>query len=387
MIEAPQIDLAYPLTDGDIAVNNLESARRSSWSRFWRDPLRPGIAESIVEHEQLTAQFVGDLAALDRLDTLVEHLDRVGVESPRTALIHAQVSSMAHRFAEARVYLEAAADCAELSDTANRLSLSIDQACGTNLEVALEARRWIAAKSKRLEDLVPLAALHAELREFDEADKIYQCALREYHDTSPFAFAWVCFQLGALWGELVPEAHSSRAEYWYQKAIEHLPCYVKARVHLAEIYLRCDLAGKAEGLLIPAVLSGDPEVSWRLADVLIAMGRSVEAQELMQAARSGFKALLEKHLLAFSDHGAAFYAGSGNDPRRAFELASINLANRPTLRAFEQAYGASVAAGESERAAKIVAAAEDRWGATKAFRFSQLARTYGDKPASERATA
>jgi hypothetical protein len=107
----------------------------------------------------------------------------------------------------------------------------------------------------------------------------------------------------------------------------------------------------------------------------------------MQTARSGFEALLEKHLLAFADHGAEFYAGSGNDPRRAFELASINLANRPTLRAFEQAYEAAVDAGESERAAKFVAAAEHRWGATNAFRFSQLARTYGDKPASERSTA
>jgi hypothetical protein len=33
-------------------------------------------------------------------------------------------------------------------------------------------------------------------------------------------------------------------------------------------------------------------------------------------------------LLAFADHGAEFYSGSGNNPRRAFELASINLANR-----------------------------------------------------------
>ncbi len=109
MIEAPEIDLVYPLTDGDIAVNNLESARQRSWSRFWREPSRPGIAEYIVEQEQLTAQFLGDLSALDRLETLVNHLDRVDAESPRTALIHAQVASMAHRFADARGYLAKAA--------------------------------------------------------------------------------------------------------------------------------------------------------------------------------------------------------------------------------------------------------------------------------------
>jgi tetratricopeptide (TPR) repeat protein len=387
MIEAPEIDLIYPLTDGNIAVNNLESARRHSWSRFWRDPLRPGIAECIVEQEQLTAPFVGDMGALDRLDSLVQCLDRVEAESPRTTLIRAQIASMGHRFAEAKRYLDEIGDCGELSEDANRLSLSIDQACGIDLEAALEARRWMAAKSRRLEDLVPLAALHADLREFDEADRIYQCALREYQGTSPFAVAWVCFQLGVLWGELIPEAQLSRAEYWYQKAIEYLPCYVKARVHLAEIYLRHGRVKEAEALLLAAIPSGDPEVHWRLADVLAQRGRFADAEAQMQIARSGFEALLEKHVLAFADHGAEFYSGSGNDDRRAFELASINLANRPTLRAFEQAYEAAVAAGESERAAKIVAAAEDRWGATNAFRFSQLARTYGDKPASERSTA
>ena len=64
--EVPQV------TDGDIAVLNLKSATRASWSRFWRDPHRPGVAELIVEQEQLAAQFLGDLGALDRLETLGE---------------------------------------------------------------------------------------------------------------------------------------------------------------------------------------------------------------------------------------------------------------------------------------------------------------------------
>ena len=347
MIAAPEIELAYTLTDGDITVNNLESARRHSWSRFWRDPIQAGIAERIVEQEQLTLQFVGDLAALDRVGALVNHLDRVDTDSPQSALIHAQVASMAHRFAEAKRYLEQITDCAEMADSANRLSLSIDQACGTNLEGVLEARRWMAKKSGRLEDLVPLGALHADLHNFDEADRIYQRALRDYRDTSPFPVAWVCFQLGVLWGELVPESQPARAARWYRQAIQYLPGYVKARVHLAEIYLRCELAVEAEVLLIPAILSGDPEVSWRLADVLSATGRVAEAKEQMQAARSGFETLLKHHLLAFVDHAAEFYAGSGNDPRRAFELASINLVNRPTLRAIELARETAAAAGYS----------------------------------------
>ncbi len=369
----------FPMaTAGDIAVNNLESARQQAWSRFCQEPGRPGVAEHIVEMEHLAAQFLGDLGAFNRLEYLANQLARVDADSARTALIHAQVASMTHRFADAKKYLRQNRAGEMLPEAANRLSLNIDQACGNRLDAVLEFRRHMAAASGRLEDLVPLGASLADLGEYNEADGIYHQAINNYQDVSPFALAWVCFQLGVLWGELVPEAQSSRAAGWYQKAIEYLPCHVKARVHLSEIYLDDGRAQDAEALLIPAVASGDPEVFWRLADVMVAMERFAEAEAHMRSARSGFEALLGKHLLAFADHGAEFYSGSGNDAGRAFELARINVANRPTLRAFEQAHATAVEAGESDAAAEILAAAGERWGATSAFRLSPMAESLPD---------
>ena len=374
MITTQNLEMDFPLaTAGDIAVINLESSRQRSWCRFWQAPERPGIAEYIVEQEQLTAQFLDDLSALDRSEALVHHLNIVDPESMRTALISAQVASMTHRFAEARSFLLQAEGRGTPPAAAERLALSVDQACGTRLEAVLGVRRRMAAESGRLEDLVPLGALLADLREFDEADQTYQQALGEYHDVSAFAVAWVCFQLGVLWGELVPETQSDRAAQWYRKAIEYLPCYVKARVHLAEIYLRARRFEEAEFLLIPALESGDPEVNWRLADVMAATGRIADAEAQMRAARSGFEALLGNHLLAFADHGAEFYSGSGNDAGKACELAKVNVANRPTLRAFEQAYATAIGAGQSDGASEILVAARERWGRTHAFGLSPLA--------------
>jgi tetratricopeptide (TPR) repeat protein len=377
MIAVSEIALMYSLTDGEIAVNNLESARKRAWSRVWQEPLRPGVAECIVEHEQLTTQFLGDLNALDRLGSLIDLLDHLDAESGRTALVHAQIASMAHRFGDARESLARAEDCVELADAASRILLSIDQACGTRLKTVLEARLRMAAEFGRLEDLVPLAALYADLREFDEAERIYQRALREYQDTSPFAVAWVCFQLGTLWGELVPVSQPDRASFWYESAITVLPRYVKARVHLAEIRLQNRRIDEAEALLIPALSSSDPEVNWRLADVLTAMGRTSEAEVQMQAARTGFERLLDKYLFAFADHGAEFYSGSGDDPLRAFELANINLANRPTFRAFEQAYSTALNAGFPDAAAEILAGATKSWRSTTDLKLSTLAMLHG----------
>ncbi len=333
-------------TDGEIAAINLESGRRHAWARFAQDPGRPGLAEAILDQECLAAQFLGDLEALDRMDVLVSRFARVD-NSPRAELMRAEVASAAHRFDDARAHIARAALMGGPSEAIERETLAIDQACGAELDAVLAARRRIATVSSRLEDLVPLGAVLADLERFTEADAVYRQAFFSYNGISPFPLAWVCFQLGVLWGELVPESDPEVAALWYRCAIAYSPRYVKARVHLAEIYASQGQTEEAEKLLVPALSSGDPEVRWRLADVLIAQGRFEEGKGQLDTARAGFEELLARHLLAFADHAAEFYAGSGNDRRRALELARMNFANRPTRRATRQAQAIAVSASEA----------------------------------------
>jgi len=321
---------AIAATDGEIAALNLESACRRAWSRFTHDPRAPGLAEMLADMERLRLQFFGDIDALDRLDALTLEFARAD-NTFRAALVHAGAASTAHRFAEARDHLSRAASMGAREEDVQRQSLTIDQACGTALEDVLTARRQIAGASGRLEDLMPLGALLAELGRFAEAHTVYSQALDAFDGTSPFPPAWASFQLGMLWGELVPEPDADLAAAWYRRAVALLPGYVKARVHLAEL-CRVD----AESLLKPVLGSGDPEVSWRLADALDTQGRSDEAQTLLGDAQRGFEGALEKHPLAFADHAAEFYAGSGNNLPRALELARMNAGNRPTRRAIAQ---------------------------------------------------
>ena len=336
MITIVEADRPCPsATDGEIAAINLESTRRRAWSRFAEDPTRAGVAETVVESERLATQFLGDLDALDRLDALVAQLARVD-DSPRNALVQAEVASTVHRFEDARDHLARAARMGGPCDAIDRHLLTIDQACGVDLDSVLAKRRQIAAASGRLGDLVPLGAVLADLASFAEADAVYRQAFYSYRDISPFPPAWVCFQLGMLWGELMPIPNPDLAVLWYRRAIDYLPGYVKARVHLAEICANQGQPAEAEALLTPALESRDPEVRWRLADVLIAQGVFEDGERQLAAARSGFEELLGRHLLAFADHAAEFYAGSGNDWRRALELARVNVANRSTRRAIKQ---------------------------------------------------
>src|SRR5262245_2065551 len=343
MLAEPDLPRA---TDGEIAAINLESARRGVWARFAVDARLHGAAEAIVYNENLAAQFLGDLDALDRLETLASQFAPADV-SFRSAFVQAEVASTVHRFAEARDHLARAASLGAPREEVDRHLLSIDQACGVDLDAVLAARRRIVTASGRLEDFVPLGALLADLEHFAEADAVYRQALAAYDDVSPFPLAWVCFQLGMLWGELVPVPDLSLAALWYRRAIAYLPGYVKARVHLSEICASQGQTEDAEGLLLPALSSGDPEVRWRLADVLTAQERFEEAEIQLEAARFGFDELVGRHPLAFADHAAEFYAGSGNDLRRALELARANVANRPTRRAVKQAHAIAVRAGEA----------------------------------------
>src|SRR5215475_9313934 len=361
-----------PTTDGEIAIINLESARSRSWNKFFADPARDGVAETIIEHEQLTLQFVGDLSALDRVALLAIQLDQTKPASGRTRLIQAQVASMAHRFSDARRYLaEAEIGRAPAADV-DRLRLTIDQACGNDLDSVLDARRRIAAETGGLEDFVALASLLADLRDFAAADRAYKQALQAYRDVSPFPIASVCFQLGMLWGELTAEPNPALAAQWYRQAIAILPMYTKARVHLAEI---CSAEGnfiEAEELLRRVMEIGDPEVDWRLADVLADQEKFEESEERMEAAHSGFESLLERHLLAFADHGAEFYAGSGGALPRALHLARINADNRPTLRAIEQAHKIAILADDAAAAFELLSEATKRWGDASAFSLSSV---------------
>src|SRR5262245_51829757 len=247
MLEVPEIDLQT--TDGEIAVINLESRRRRSWSRFYEDPMRDGAAEVVVENEQLTLEFVGDITALERVEVLAARLDQAGPASATAALVRAQVASMAHRFSDARHYLaQAEADGAPTADV-QRLRLNLDQACGANLDSVLDVRRRNADDTHGLEEYVALGSLFADLGDFVAADRVYKQAWRGYQDVSPFPVARICFQLGVLWGELAPQPDLSRAKQWYLQAIALLPMYTRALIHLAEIYSSEDRLSEAERLL------------------------------------------------------------------------------------------------------------------------------------------
>ncbi|TVS16177.1 MAG: hypothetical protein EA417_10865 [Gammaproteobacteria bacterium] len=207
-----------------------------------------------------------------------------------------------------------------------------------------EAQRR-AASNPAFASLTQLAFTLHTLGRVDEAETNYLKALQFWDQISPFAVSWVEFQRG----ELHVDREPARAAAHYRRALDYMPAYITARVHLAEALVEIDELDEAIALLEAiAGESEDPEVDSRLAEFLVAAGRHEEAEPIRERAERGYAELLARHPLAFLDHIAEFWLGSGDDPQQAWVMAERNLANAASDPALALAIEAAAAAKQPE---------------------------------------
>jgi FimV-like protein len=350
-------------TNGELYISNLEGALDHAWYIHHKYPERPGINDLILDGESIRTQFFGDYSAFDRLAQLAATLLTQKPHLAATHLFIAQVNAGRHLFLAARSNLIQAEILGADITAVARIKLSINQALGEDLDNVLEQRLHLAKTTHAIGDFVTLGALYADLSRYDEANDSYIEALSSYTDLSPLGLAWACFQLGFLWGENADQPDIEKAAYWYSQAINYLPSYTHATVHLAEIYLDSGEYDKARKLLSSVIESGDPEVRWRMSELLVKQNNDEAALKELAVSRHMYEDLLSRHELAFADHAAEFYLGSGNNPQRALQLALANLKNRSTSRAYELAIDASKAAGDLRLSEKLTSELNKKWTA------------------------
>jgi TPR repeat protein len=369
-------------TDGTLALINHESILDRCWQTIDLHPDRLGIAAQLIDEEYRRSHFLGDAGALARLLVLSDTLLQQSARSGEAYLLAAQIASLVHKFAEARLYLVQANDLAADAQSVLRQQLSIDHATGHNWKGVLETRLRLSEQSPNLQNLVALGALYAEIGLYQDAENSYLNAIAQDRERSPFSLAWACFQLGVLFGETLTPADPKAAQYWYEKAMAYLPAYTHARVHLAELHLDARHFDSALKLLQPIKDSADPEVSWRLAQLYEEVGQTGEARHHIARTQHIFEHLLTHHLLAFADHAVDFYLEEGDDSTKALQLALLNLDNRATLRAFELSVEAAQATGQDLMAQALAGRAAVQWGHLPAFEYSTLKASLHSAPSA-----
>jgi len=279
----------YPTTSGAIALANLdhEIARRGD---------EPGVEDLLLER----ARFLADVDALDRAVELAEarSADR------RELLRRARARAAVHRFVDALADLEAAeragADADEIAPLRASIAIATRHAVGEvpGLEALAGRRPGFASRSA-------LAGAYAAMGGLENADRTYARALAELDTTSPFPYAWIEFARGTMWAE----RDAARAEMLLRRALDYLPEFVAANLHLAELEAARGDVGSAIARLERFAHTGEPEALGLLGELHVRSGdRELGCLEIAQA-HDRYASLLTRHPQAFAAHAAGLYLG------------------------------------------------------------------------------
>jgi tetratricopeptide (TPR) repeat protein len=261
-----------------------------------------------------------------------------------------------HRFAEALDDIATAEQSGASHDEIVGLRASILIAIGRAEEVVPQLEAAVS-KNPSYSSHSSLAVAYAAVGRFADADRLYVAALSDLDTTSPFPYAWIYFARGLMWTEQAGER--ARGESMYAQALSYIPEFAVANIHLAELEAaRGELASARTRLERVVASSNEPEALALLGQLHVRSGDSTKGFGEFVLARQRFEWLLDRYPLAFVDHAAEFYLGTGANPERAWTLAQQNLVNRKTDRAYVLAIRAARATGRSHEVCALVGDAQ-----------------------------
>ena len=325
-------------TAPSIAVHNLDAEIADQEKRMARG--EPNAGFDLVARYLSRAQFEGRVSDLVRADETSASLVAARPGELRAHLTRASALSSIHDFAAAFGELDAVAP-GNPADT-----WTVSQQRGSLLLAT--GREDEAAKLLRLREGAPpdefcmRAGVEARLGHAEEAERLFELARTHYHDVSPIMWTWMDFERSRA---LEVAGNRRDAKVYLEEAVKVLPTYAHAVVHLAALQPP-DVALKQLQEL--AKTSDDPDVLAGQADALRRAGKADDAKAMAERAAARYAEVLARLPLAYADHAASFYLGTGHDPARALVLAKQNADNRPTDEAIELWLTAAQAASSKD---------------------------------------
>jgi tetratricopeptide (TPR) repeat protein len=266
---------------------------------------------------------------------------------------HALTLGALHQFDAATKELDEAARLGTPAERVNPTRAALLTAVGRYDEA--EKLTPLTEKSAPLA-IATAAALAGRMQKHDEAERLFERARNSLVDVSPFPVAWMDFQRASL---LEANGKEMQARMYYAEAVETIPVYTHAIVHLATTDTPEVAISRLEAL---RKTTTDPDVLAALADAHRRAKHDAEAKTVTEEARKRYEELLAKHPEAYRDHAARFYLGGGNDPKKALDHAEKNAALRPTEEAIDLWMAAAAANNDKARICASAAAMNKlRW--------------------------
>ncbi|MEO5761067.1 MAG: hypothetical protein ABIR28_02035 [Vicinamibacteria bacterium] len=350
--------LSVSTTDPAVAVTNLNSQIERLQGAI-ADRETPGRARrtELVDLLIMRGQFLGRIADYEAAIELAQETLKLDPKNPAAWIARAKARETFHEFHSALADLDRAAALGAV-ENARMARAPIFQAMG-RYEEALAIRAPVAELYPTIASVGAVASILGERGELDAADRAYVRALGLYRDVSPFPVAWLLQQQGMMWMRAGEFDHARRL---IQSAIEVLPSYLQAQVHLASVEAALGNAVAARSRLRRFVdTADDPEAAGVLASVEYLAGGTADARHWHDLAAARYEELLRQHPRAFLDHSAAFLLGPLGDSAKALSLAKQNIEVRKTPQSWTLLIQAAQASGDTKTACEA-ASHVLRWG-------------------------
>lgn len=321
-------------TSWAIAGSNLDGQIDTYSSR---DLANPKDASPLVDLLLARARFVARIADYERAEEIAQRLAKDHPKNADALRTRASVHSALHRWEEATNDL----------DAAEKAGMSPEKLAGARGSIAIarghydEAAKYIRDDAWEPSDIAMAGVLAGLRQKHGDAQRLFDKARATFRDVSPFPVAWMAFER-ARW--LEAQGKSDQARGWYEEALDAIPVYAHAAVHVAA----SDPPEKAIARLEPLTkTSDDPDVLAALGDAHQRAKHDADAKKLFEQARARYEELLKRHPEAFADHAARFFLKQG-EAKRALELAGANAKRRATEDALDLWLGAATAANAKD---------------------------------------
>ncbi|MFO0743089.1 MAG: hypothetical protein U0270_44865 [Labilithrix sp.] len=329
---AKALDKRPGTTSAGIALNNLNADINARLAHL--DKPRRGEKLGLVELLLDRSHYLGTIADLEQAEKLTRASDAdagprdAGEADAEEHFARAVVANALHRFDEALREL----------DAATQAGMPVARIHGTRASVFMARGQYDDALALQLPSIesqgsmpITTAAVLANRMQkpMAESERLFDLARDRFNDVSAFALAWMDFQRGSV---LELDGDDKRARLWFAEAVDVLPQYAHAAVHLAPSEPPADAIKLLETV---KATSDDPEVLAALAAAHKRAGHTAEEGPLLEQARKRYDEIVAKYPEAFADHAARFWLNAGNDPKKALVLARLNAKNRNTEEALD----------------------------------------------------
>jgi len=333
-------------TSGDIALGNLDGQITGLEQLVSKTNSDMSRRRQLIDLLALRGDMAGRISDIERAAEMAERLPLDEPDKPQPYMTRASMRAALHRFDDAWKDLDEAERLGAKPSQTRSKRASILAARG-RVDEALKLAQEVRQAHPTIQSIGFEAALLADLDRQTEAMTAFREAFDANGDSSPFSVVTLFFHQGQYWERI---GNKDLAIAYYQAALERLPGHAHSAAHLARLVA----PNEAEALLKPLfVTSDDPELHFVLAMKFQARGDAAGAKVHLDAAAQRYDELMRRHPAAFADHAAQFWLDAGGDPKKAFDLAKVNLQSRKTPKAYELAVIAALA-GHDRKAACAV---------------------------------